>query len=114
MTDVQQGDGGGDMTRQTFEAQVIERSLRDPEFRQELMSNPRDVMEREFGMRIPEGVEIKVIEETPEKVYLVLPQGVASGGEAFELSDEELDAVAGGLGPRSTNAWTWCCIVSLY
>jgi hypothetical protein len=39
-------------------------------------------------------VEIQVVEETPTTAYLVLPAGPVRAGQ--ELSDQELEAVAGG------------------
>ncbi len=42
-------------------------------------------------MDVPEGVEIEVIESTQEKAYLVIPPKPVG-----ELSDEDLDQVAGG------------------
>ena len=52
-------------------------------------------MEQELGSRLPEGVEVRAVEETAETIYLVLPSRSADilGGE---LSDQELEAVAGG------------------
>jgi hypothetical protein len=43
------------------------------------------------------GLEIKVLENSDTVFYLVLPQ------KSTELSDEDLDAVAGGLGSRRSN-----------
>ena len=42
-------------------------------------------------MDTPEGVEIEVVESTQEKAYLVIPPKPVG-----ELSDEDLDKVAGG------------------
>jgi len=46
---------------------------------------------------MPEGVEVRVVEETADTIYLVLPSASAVG-EGGSLSDRELDAVAGGFG----------------
>lgn len=42
-----------------------------------------------------EGVEVRVVEESTDTIYLVLPLASAVG-EYGELSEEELEAVAGG------------------
>ena len=58
----------------------------------------RAVIARETGQELPEGVEIEVLESTPKKLYLVLPLKVESEEmPSDELSNEQLDAVAGGL-----------------
>lgn len=44
---------------------------------------------------MPEEVRIVAVEETAQTIYLVLP-GVSSAGEGGELSDRELELVAGG------------------
>jgi len=52
-------------------------------------------VEQELGAQLPEGVEVRVVEETADTIYLVLPSASAVGEEG-EISDQELDAVAGG------------------
>ena len=53
------------------------------------MIDPRGVL-REFGLELPEGVEIRVWDSTSEVRYLVLPERPA-GSE--KLSEEELAAL---------------------
>ena len=57
-----------------------------------------------MGRRIPAEIDVRVVEETPNTLYLVLPPNGASG----ELSDKELDAVAGGeeYGGHVIRNWT--------
>jgi hypothetical protein len=84
--------GGG---RAEMERRLIERSLQDEEFRRRLLEDPRAVVEEELGTRLPEEVRVVAVEETTDTVYLVLP--VASpAGEVGELSELDLEAVAGG------------------
>jgi hypothetical protein len=88
------------MTQQPkdLEALLISKAIADEAFKSELISNPKAVIAREIGQELPEGVEIEVLEPTPKKLYLVLPLKVESGEmPSDELSNEQLDAVAGGL-----------------
>jgi hypothetical protein len=80
-------------TRRDMEAEIIARAMKDEGFARELRADPRAVLEREVGGRLPEGIEIKVVEETPDTLYLVLP---ARPSPDVELSEAELDRVAGG------------------
>lgn len=84
-------------TRFDFERKLIERAWEDEAFKQELLSNPKAVYARESGQEIPKDLEIEVVQETSNKAYLVLPNNPESVITAEEeLSDEALEAVAGG------------------
>ena len=85
--------GGG---RAEMERRLIERSLEDEAFRQRLLADPRAAIEQELGTQLPESIEVRAVEETPEIIYLVLPSA-SPIGQGGELSDQELDAVAGGM-----------------
>ena len=74
---------------------MIQRSLEDDSFRQRLLDDPKAVVEQELGSPLPEGVEVRVVEESADTIYLVLPSASPLGG-GVELSDQELEAVAGG------------------
>ena len=77
-------------------AQLIEQATRDQAFRQELVRDPKGAVQRELGLRVPPGFEITVLEETPTTAYLVLPPVPGTSGQ--ELSERDLEAVAGGWG----------------
>lgn len=83
-----------EQARQSLEAQVLERAAQDPKFREELKQDPRATVARDFGVQVPTDIVVEVVEETPTKVYLVLPAPPAQRGQ--ELSSQEMEAVAGG------------------
>jgi hypothetical protein len=85
--------GGGGRTE--VERRLIQRSLQDEEFRQRLLDDPKAVVEQELGSRLPESVEVRVVQESARTIYLVIPSASAIGG-GVELSDQELEGVAGG------------------
>ena len=62
-------------------------------YRDRVKSDAKDVISKQFGYEVPAGINVKVVEETADTVYLVLPHTVAEGDE---LSDSDLEAVAGG------------------
>ena len=84
--------GGG---RAEVERRIVQRSLEDDSLRQKLLADPRAALEEELGTRLPEEVRVVAVEETADTIYLVLPSA-SSAGEGGELSDQELEAVAGG------------------
>jgi hypothetical protein len=78
---------------QALNQQVIARALKDPEYRETLLADPRAALSQAFGQELPADVQVKVIEQEPDTIYLLLPHGAASA----ELSEAELDSIAGGL-----------------
>ena len=81
--------------RNKFEANLIVKAWQDEAFKQKLMNNPIAVYEEELGRKAPDNVEIKVLEETSDTTYLVIPKKPET---SEELSEEALEAVAGGGG----------------
>ena len=70
---------------------IIAKAWREPAFKAELIANPAAALKAE-GINVPAGMTVTVVENTDKQFHLVLPP-VASD----ELSDEALDAVAGGI-----------------
>jgi hypothetical protein len=81
--------------RQELEAKCIAKAWEDDKFKQELLSNPKAVFAKAMGSPFPENVQLQVLEETPTNYYLVIPK---KPEVSEELSDEALEAVAGGGG----------------
>lgn len=80
-------------SRRDLEERLAARALADEGFRERLKADPHATVIEETGISVPESIEIEVLEETPEKAYLVLPTNRAA------ISDSELDLVSGGNSP---------------
>jgi hypothetical protein len=94
---------------QGAQQQVIDRASSDPEFRAQLLENPKEAISKQLGVPLPEGITIRAIEEQPGEVVLVLPaRGTASGAR---LSSQDLEQVAGGGSANSYGSpiWMQCC-----
>jgi hypothetical protein len=88
-------EASGGTGRAEMERRLVQRSLEDDSFRQKLLDDPKAAVEQELGTRLPEGVEVRAVEESAQTIYLVLPSASAVG-EGGELSDLDLEAVAAG------------------
>ena len=78
-------------------AALLAKAESNPKFKAKLLADPKGTAQMESGVMLPDSFEVEVFENTPTAVYLVLPP--AEGAEG-ELSDMELEAVAGGKGRR--------------
>jgi hypothetical protein len=73
-------------------AKIIAKAWRDPAFKAELIANPAAALKAE-GIDLPDGVQVTVVEHSENHFHFMLPPKPAG-----DLSDEELEAIAGGLG----------------
>lgn len=80
--------------QESIEKRIITRAKEDPEFKQHLLRNAKEVFEQELGQKLPESLEIVALQQSPQKLYITLP--MTRDELAPELSEEELEAVSGG------------------
>lgn len=83
----------GDAGRSRWEP-VLARARSDPAFRRGLLDEPRGTLRTVLGIELPPGFAVRFVEEGGE-IRVLLPD--PEPGE--ELSEEELEAVAGGTEP---------------
>ena len=75
-----------------FQALML-KAAQDESFRRELLADPKPAIESFLGAKLPDALNVKVVENTPTEITLAIPPLMSS-----ELSDEDLDAVSGGFG----------------
>lgn len=80
----------GHETQQERTRQLLERAWTDPAFKQRLPDDPVAAL-RTAGIMVPDGVQVRVVEETQEFAHFILPASPVA------LADASLEQVAGGL-----------------
>lgn len=86
-------------------AKTMQRAWSDPAFKARLLADPKETA-AEMGIRVPDAVNLKLWENTPSVEHLVLPMNPA----VTELSDADLEAVAGGGLSKGMQVATGCGI----
>jgi hypothetical protein len=81
------------VTRRDLETRLIERAWKDPVFRNDVVKDPKGMLEKHTGQKLPEHVQIIVHEEDANTLHFSIPPPPSN---LNELSDEDLERVAGG------------------
>lgn len=82
-----------ELTRGELNDLIAKFSREDAEYRQMVLDDPKMVIEKQTGNTLPESMNVQVVQETSDTVYLVLPHITEEGAE---LDDADLEKVAGG------------------
>jgi hypothetical protein len=69
-------------------------AAKNEKYRDALLKDPKDVIERQLNNKLPESLAVKVVQDTSSTMHIVLPH---VPGEGEELSDSDLESVAGGF-----------------
>lgn len=96
-------------TTPRYQDALIDLALRDRIFRSELKANPAAAIRQATGLALPLGLSVEVLEETPDKLYIVLPP-LALEDDAVEVNIG-LEEVAG-LGQVNTHFGCGNCSVT--
>ena len=86
--------------RSNAKKKLVERAKKDPAFKSLLLSDTRKAVEDELKIQLPSNVSFHVVQETAKEVYVVLPEE-----ESRELSDKDLESVAGGFDDNVINMY---------
>jgi hypothetical protein len=82
---------------------VIGRAMRDNSFRDRLMIDPERAITDLLGCDIPAGLRVRVVEETPGSVVLVLPARKPSSSGEHDIDLDQL------VGMTASQTHVSCC-----
>ena len=78
-------------------SELIFKCLKDPNLLKELKKDPKRLIEKELNIKLPVSFQLEVLQETPEKGYIVIPPVESLG----EFSEEDLKEIAAGGFPNT-------------
>jgi Nitrile hydratase, alpha chain len=82
-----------DNQRNQLRAALIEKCWKDPEFKTQIIADPKGMYEKHTGRKMPDNFKLIIHEEDANTLHFSIPQAPSA---TTELSDEELERVAGG------------------
>ena len=69
---------------------LTDKAVENLEFRQQLVADPKSVIQQEFGVTIPDNINVVVHESDMQTVHLALPPNPV-------MDEEQLEAISAGL-----------------
>ncbi|AJY74099.1 NHLP leader peptide family RiPP precursor [Paenibacillus beijingensis] len=73
--------------KQELLSQIIEKAWSDPDFKEQLLKDPKNSLKAEFGIEIPDHISVTAVEEDSSNFYLVIPPNPADVNTAQENED---------------------------
>ena len=75
---------------------IMKFAYENPKYREALLKDPKAVLAKQMNTELPANLKVKVVQETADTIYVIAPHVPPKEGE--ELSDADLEKVAGGKG----------------
>jgi hypothetical protein len=89
------------LTRKDIEAKIVALAWTDDDFRRKFVADPKGQFEERLGTKLPDSLTMMAHEEDENTLHFVIPK---KPNPMSELSDEELEKVAGGTDVFTTAA----------
>ena len=83
------------VSRKDVREALVRTALKNESFRESLVANPKLAVERALGTKLPEDMEVVALQDTDQKMFIVLPMQMPF--ETGDLNDAELEEIAGGF-----------------
>ncbi len=83
-------------TASQIQKQILAKAEEDAAFRAQLVENPKAAIKDATGLSVPDGINVRVLEDNVTDFHLVLPP------EGRNLSDREIGGMVGGISDMDT------------
>jgi Nitrile hydratase, alpha chain len=92
-----------------LKARITVKAWRDAEYRRALLENPKEMVAKEMGItELPEGLDVRIIEEPRHALYMILPT-LPEDFDPRELTESELDDALYLVAQRRKPTSGWYC-----
>src|SRR5260370_24575337 len=88
-------DPNSTISRKDVRDALVREAVKDEAFRESLLANPKFAVERALGKTLPDRLQVVLLRETDNLMYIVLPKDFPD--DAAHLTDAELEDVAGSV-----------------
>ncbi len=83
---------------------IAKKAGENEEFKLALLSDPKAALEKEFKVTFPDDIKVEVHVESSKVLHLIIP-----AASTDELTDDQLEDVAGGAGGLVPRPGTFIC-----
>jgi hypothetical protein len=83
-----------DEKNKNFYSEIVSKAMKDSEFKKILKEKPVETMKKDFGIDLPEGLHLNVVEDTESLKHIVIPYVPE---KSSEIDDQVLEHIAGGI-----------------
>jgi hypothetical protein len=88
------------MSRSELEAKIVARAWEDEDFHKKFLADPKAMFEDYMGSKLPESLVMTAHQEDADHLHFVIPAKPTV--DLDDLSDEDLERIAGGVEPVTT------------
>jgi hypothetical protein len=83
------------VTRRDIEQKIVALAWKDEDFRRKFLADPKQQFEERLGTKLPVALRMAAWQEDENNLHFVIPQ--KPNVDIAELSDEDLEKIAGGI-----------------
>jgi len=92
--------------KQNLYNKIIAKAVKDEDFKKRLEKSPEETIKKDFGLEIPVGMKIKVIEDTETVRHLLIPR--IAQADLTELTETDIETIAAAGAPHTGQATMMC------
>jgi len=94
------------LTRDEIGKNVISHAAKHSDYREALLKDPRKVIETQLNNKLPDGLQVEIVQEPGDTLFIRLPRKITGGSER---SGSDLEQIACGKDDSDSGHTTYTC-----